>query len=114
MTTYLKGSESTRGKRINRDKQIGYCKLVMMLLTGISVSCRREGWVLVPNCVSRFSDTYLIDVDHIDQPIDGYPCCPFHVVVTKSDGIWSNIIMNHPAPSSTKQHTSGNISGIFS
>jgi len=88
-----------------------------MLLTVISVSCRREGWVLVLNCVSRLSDTYLIDVDHIDQPIDSYPCCPFRVVVTESDGIWSKnlfIIMNHPAPSPTKQHTSRHISGVFS
>jgi len=45
----------------------------MMLITGISVGCRHEGWVLAPNCVSPLSDTYLIDVDHIDQPIDGYP-----------------------------------------
>jgi hypothetical protein len=39
---------------------------------------RQEGWVLVCTCddfyISSLSDTYLIDVDHIDQPIDGYLC----------------------------------------
>ena len=60
------------------------CNIVMMMISNIFVGCRHEGWVLVPNCVSPLSDTYLIDVDHrpindrshslIDLSlIDGYP-----------------------------------------